>query len=373
MKHLLIGMLCLFVVCNRLTAHSLPTDLTPVDRLAQNTPAYACESIESLMSFGKKNTKTELETVRFYFVWLAQNIHYDTLERDAAKQETAKQEPDFVFKTRKGICRGYADLMTTLCQKAGIAARTATGYIKSSEGEADSVKFHAWNVIKIDTKWQLFDVTWASNYVEKNKTLDENFNHHFQQEGINFIKRHYPFDPVYQLSPHVLLRTGFFFSDTEGVCESETEWDFNKILNSEMYLPPLEQEIKSYERAVAFIPEERRLYDVLSYFQSEKAHQFFNEGSNLLDKFRNIQPEMAVKWTLKDAQKNVLEATHALNFFKKALKLYESMVFIEENEDALLKQKNLLVIQKNVEATGKLIEYLGTIEMQLRKIGVAQK
>jgi tetratricopeptide (TPR) repeat protein len=373
MKHLLIGMLCLFVVCNRLTAHSLPTDLTPVDRLAQNVPAYASESMESLVVYGKKNTKTELEAVRFYFVWLAQNIHYDTLERDALKQETAKQEPELVFKTRKGICRGYADLMTSLCQKAGIPTRTATGYCKTSDGEADSLKFHAWNVIKIADKWHLFDVTWASNYFEKNKTIDESFNYYFQQDGTDFIKRHYPFDPVYQLNTQVLLRTSFFFGDTEGVCESKIPLDFNKILNSEVLLLPLEQEIKSYERAVAFIPEERRLYDVLSYFQSEKANLIFNQGSNLLDKFRDIQPEMVVKWTYKEAQKNIVEAHEAQGFFKKALKLYESMVFIEENEDALLKQKNLIVIQKNVEATGKLIEYLESIEMQLRKIGIAHK
>jgi tetratricopeptide (TPR) repeat protein len=373
MKHLLIGMLCLFVVCNRLTAHPFPTDLSPVDRLAQNVPAYACKSIESLIVYGKSNTKTELEAVRFYFVWVAKNIRYDTLERDAPKQETAKQEPELVFKNRKGICRGYADLMTSFCQKAGIPTRTATGYCKTAEGETDSVKFHAWNVIKIADKWHLFDVTWASNYFEKNKTIDESFNYYFQQEGATFIKRHYPFDPIYQLNPQVLLRNNFFYGDTEGGNESKTPRDFNKILNSEVLLTPLDQEIKSYERAVAFIPEERRLYDVLSYFQSEKAHLLFDQGSNLLDKFRDIQPETVVKWTYKEAQKNVIEANEAKDYFKKALKLYESMVFIEENEDALLKQKNLIVIQKNVEATGKLIDYLESIEMQLRKIGIAHK
>ena len=25
---------------------------------------------------------------------------------------------------------------------------------------------HAWNVIKVDNKWLLFDVTWASGYAE---------------------------------------------------------------------------------------------------------------------------------------------------------------------------------------------------------------
>jgi tetratricopeptide (TPR) repeat protein len=381
MKHLLLGMLCLFVICNRLTAHPYPvTDLSPVDRLAHNVPAYAYESIESLMVYGKANTKTSLETVRFYFVWLAENIHYDTLESKALKPHTDKQEPDSVFRYRKGICRGYADLMALLCNKAGIPARTVTGYCKTTEGELDSVKFHAWNAVKIDKQWHLFDVTWASNHFEKDKVLDDYFNYNFQQNSTSFIKRHYPFDPVFQLSKNAVVKASFFFSDSmtdtskdEQEYETSLSCDFNKILDDETVLSPLDQDIKSYERAVAFIPEERRLYDVLSYFQSEKAHIYFNQGSSLLDKFRNLEPEMVVKWTYKEAKQNVEEATEAQNFFKKALKLYESMLSINESNDTKLKESNLLIIHKNVEATGKLIDYLKGIEKELKKIGLAQR
>jgi Transglutaminase-like superfamily len=379
MKHLFLGMLCLFVVCNRLAAYPNPiTDLTPVDKLAQNVPSYACESIDSLMVFGKKHTKTSLETVRFYFVWLAKNIRYDTLESRAIKPQTAKQEPDSVFHNRKGICRGYADLMALLCTKAGISSRTITGYCKTAEGVLDSVRFHAWNTIKIDNQWLLFDVTWASNHFEKDSVLDESFNNNFQQNAIPFIKRHYPFDPMFQLSKNTVLKTAFFIheglnGDEKEIFETNKTGDFNKILDEEALLPALEQEIKSYERAVAFMPEEKRLYDVLSYFQSEKAHIFFNQGSNLLDKYRNLEPENVVKWSYKDAVKNVEDAVEAQNFFKKALILYESMVFIEDNNDTKLKESNLLIITKNVEATGKLIEYLRGIECQLKKIGISQK
>ena len=350
------------------------TDFSPIDRLAQNAPAYAGESIESLVAYSKNNTKNDGETVRFYFVWLAQNIHYDFSEREAPKRRTSKQEPDSVFYNRKGICRGYADLMTALCQKAGIPARTVTGYSKSLEGEADSVEFHAWNIIKTNNQWQLSDVTWASNYFERDNILDEHFNNYFQQPANTFIKRHYPFDPVFQLSEKARVRGAFFFADTEGAaCETKTILDFNKILDEEAQLSSLEQNIKSYERAVAFIPEERRLYDVLSYFQSEKANIIFNEGSNILDKFRILEPENVKNWSYQDAKNNVLEAKEAQNLFKKALKLYESMIFIEENNDTKLKQSNLLIIHKNVEATGKLIDYLMGIESELKKIGIAQK
>lgn len=374
MKHLLLGMLCLFVVCNRLTAHPLPTtDFSPIDRLAQNAPSYACESIESLVAYSKNNTKNDGETVRFYFVWLAQNIHYDFSEREAPKRRTSKQEPDTVFYNRKGICRGYADLMTALCQKAGIPARTVTGYSKSLEGEADSVEFHAWNIIKTNNQWHLFDVTWASNYIERDNILDDYFNNYFQQPANTFIKRHYPFDPVFQLSEKARVRGAFFFNNTEGECETQSVLNFDKILDEEAQESTLQQNINSYERAVAFIPEERRLYDVLSYFKSEKANIFFNQGSNILDKFRVIEPETVKNWSYKDVKNNVEEATEAQNFFKKALKLYESMIFIEENNDTKLKQSNLLIIHKNVEATGKLIDYLKGIENELKKIGIAQR
>jgi hypothetical protein len=373
MKHLLLGMLCLLVVCNRLAATPATTDLTPVDRLAQNVPSYASKSIESLAFFGKTNTNSDREAVRFYFVWLAQNIHYDSLELASTKRRTSKQDPDSVFLNRKGICRGYADLMTLLCEKAGIPARTVTGYSKSMEGQADSVDFHAWNIIKTDKKWHLFDVTWASNHFENDETLDAFFNNHFEQTASTFIKRHFPFDPVFQLSEKALVRGAFFFENTEGPCDMKDIGNFTKILDEEALLSPLEQNIKSYERAILFIPEERRLYDVLSYFQSEKAHILFNEGSDILDKFRKLEPESVVNWSYKTVKKNVEEATEAHNFFKKALKLYETMLFIEENDDAKLKQKNLLIIQKNVDATGKLIDYLKGLESELKKIGIAQR
>ena len=371
MKHLTVGMLCLFVVCIRLTAHPV-TDYSPVDRLALNAPSFANESIEALVAFGKNNTQNDRETVRFYFVWLARNIDYDSLELASTQRRTSKQEPDSVFLTRKAICRGYADLMTLLCQKSNIPVRSVSGYSKAVDGATDTVGFHAWNIIKIDNNWHLFDVTWASNYLDSDKMVDESFNTYFKQDAAQFIKRHFPFDPIFQLSDTITMRGTFFFGDTEGVCESTSISGFNKILDEEAELSTLEQSLNSYERAVAFIPEERRLYDVLSYFKSEKAQVYFNKASMLLDKFRDISSETIKNWSCKDVKNNINEASEALNYFSQALKLYESMTFIEINADTELKKSNMLIIHKNIGATGKLIDFLKNVEAEIQKIPLAR-
>ena len=372
MKHFVVAMLCLFVVSTRLAAHSI-TDYSPVDKLALNAPAYVGESIETLVAFGKNNTHNDKETVRFYFVWLAQNIHYDSLELAASQRRTSKQDPDTVFLTRKGICRGYADLMALLCQKSNIPARTVSGYSKAIDEPTDTVGFHAWNVIKIDNNWQLFDVTWASNHLEKVKTVDDSFNLYFKQNAQYFIKQHFPFDPVFQLNDTIMTRGAFFFGDTEGVCETLTLPDnFNKILDAEAALSTLEQSLNSYERAVAFIPEERRLYDVLSYFKSEKAQIYFNQATILLDKFRDIKGETIKQWSNKEVKNNIIEAIQVQTLFSQALKLYESMTFIEVNDDTELKKSNMLIIQKNIGATGKLINFLHDVEAEKEKTPLAK-
>ena len=56
MKHLVIWLLCLLVVSSRLVAYP-STDFSPVDRLAQNVPLFACQSIESIVTYGKNNTQ----------------------------------------------------------------------------------------------------------------------------------------------------------------------------------------------------------------------------------------------------------------------------------------------------------------------------
>ena len=372
MKHLLTGTFFLLFLCSDIKANYNVLNFNSADNLALNTPQYIAENMESLVAYGQTNTQSELEMTRFLFVWLAQNIHYDSSELYALKRTTSKQLSDSVFLNRKGICRGYADLLTLLCQKAGIYARTVTGYAKSSGDKADSSDFHAWNAIRVAGQWHLFDVTWASNYLERTNEVDSRFNQYFLQNSENFTKRHFPFDPIWQLNNQIIPRY-FFFSDTaSNWLSSDYFIDFNKILDDESTMSSMEQNLKTFERAVAFIPEEKRLHDVLNYYKSEKAHDLFEKANILLDKFRNKSDAELRRWTPKDYKSMIADAQQAKVYFEKTMQIYQSMTFITENEDTESMKSNLVSIHKNKDLTDKLIDYLQNIVSESKQIPIAR-
>ena len=372
MKHLLTGTLFLLFLCSDIKANHNVLNFNSADNLALNTPQYIAENMESLVAYGQANTQSELEMTRFLFVWLAQNIHYDSSELYALKRTTSKQLSDSVFLNRKGICRGYADLLTLLCQKAGIYARTVTGYAKSSGDKADSTDFHAWNAIRVSGQWHLFDVTWASNYLERTKEVDSRFDQYFQQSSENFTKRHFPFDPIWQLNNQIIPRY-FFFSDTvTNWVASDYFKDYYKVLEEESTMSSLEQNLYSFERAVAFIPQEKRLHDALNYYKSEKAHDLFEKANVLLDKFRNKSDAELRKWTSNDYKNMIADAQEAKGYFEKTMKIYESMTYIGENEDTESMKSNMVSIHKNKNLTDKLINYLQDIASDTKQLPIAR-
>ncbi len=370
MKHLLAGSIFLLLLCTNIKANRNVNDLNSIDYIALNTPQYATSSIESLVIYGQSNTQSELELTRFYFVWLAQNIIYDTLEFETSKRSIDKQSYDSVFQNRKAICRGYADLLTYLCQKSGIDARTISGYTKTIGQKADLTEVHAWNAIKIQGKWQLFDVTWASNYFERCGKLDYRFDDCFLQSPAVFTKRHFPFDPIWQLSNKIVTPDAFINEKSENATVDYFS-DYTKILEEEALLLSLEQNIISFERAVNFLPEEKRLYSILNYYKSEKAYYLFEKANQLLQRFRNQKDIDIQHWSNQDFKEIIENAEEAKILFGKALQLYETMSLIVQNEDIELIKSNKESISQNNQLTEKLIEHLQNLDFEINKTPLA--
>ncbi len=301
---------------------------------------------------------------------MAQNISYDTLEFEAPKRILNKQNYDTVLQNRKAICRGYADLLTILCQKSGIDARTISGYTKSMGQKPNLAEVHAWNAIKIQGKWHLFDVTWASNYLEYSKKLDFHFNDYFLQSPTEFTKRHFPFDPIWQISNKV-VPPDTFFDDKPSNSTIDYFTDYTQILDEEAVLLSNEQHIKSYERAIAFLPHEKRLHNILNYYKSEKAYYLFEKANQLLERFRNQKDIDVQQWCRQDYTEIIASTKEAKKLFEAALQLYETMSLIVEDEDEMLIQSNKKAIAQNNELTEKLIKYLQTLEFEMNKIHLA--
>ena len=94
------------------------------------------------------------------FNWVVQNIKY--------VYEYVDNDPYAVFKSHKGICQGYANLLFIMLHSIDIPAFVCNGILNPIGG-------HAWNYVYCDGKWYVSDPTnngsWLSNSVSGHSHL----------------------------------------------------------------------------------------------------------------------------------------------------------------------------------------------------------
>jgi transglutaminase/protease-like cytokinesis protein 3 len=111
-----------------------------------------------------ENKKTDKEKFDMIFTWVTKNIQYDYYTY-LAPTGSALPQLDRILKYKAGICMDYAYLMDTLCELAGIRNVSIYGYAKDDLFDVrDSIYMdnHAWNAVKLDNYWYVYDVTWSS-------------------------------------------------------------------------------------------------------------------------------------------------------------------------------------------------------------------
>lgn len=180
---------------------------------------------------------TELEKASAIYTWIAHNICYDMrelrnrtpdkiryrtlLEREFKIKALEEKRAEKTFKTRKGICSGYALLFKQLCELCGLQCVYISGTSKTTYadiGQLPKKYDHAWNAVKINNKWELIDVTWGSGEVdEANYTFVRQFNpHYFCTDPEHFFLEHYPEDEQWLLinkTRHEFAQLPLFFSN----------------------------------------------------------------------------------------------------------------------------------------------------------------
>lgn len=88
-----------------------------------------------------KGCSTEYQKYNKVYSWIRNNIKY----------EYTDNKPYTVFTQKKGICQGYADLLTVMLHSLEIPCITVNGFIP--EGG------HAWNYLNADDHWYMSDPT----------------------------------------------------------------------------------------------------------------------------------------------------------------------------------------------------------------------
>lgn len=195
-----------------------------IDNVMLHIPSQHESTIESLVKFIELNSQNETEKARAAFCWIANNIKYDA--RKYMKGKPGNFEPQKVFKKRKAVCAGYANLYQTLCRKMNLECEMVSGYSKGisyKRGQPFNESDHVWNAVKTDTTWRLLDVTWAAGYLKKTALItvfkpkyDDKY---FILKPDEFILSHMPEVPMWQLQSHPVTLKAFAADDGKIVDE----------------------------------------------------------------------------------------------------------------------------------------------------------
>ena len=168
-----------------------------LDEIAKNTSSSNEQTMEALVAYLASKGNTELNKTRLIFTWIATNVKYDDKSYNSGNY--ADMSAGSVFKRRSGVCEGYSNLFQEMCTLAGIKAEKVIGYSKGygySVGDHFTETTHAWNVVKTDGKWGLYDVTWARGYGEtvreKLKSVVKFDDYWFNVKPEEFLFTHFP-------------------------------------------------------------------------------------------------------------------------------------------------------------------------------------
>lgn len=149
-----------------------------------------------LAPYVTQNSRTEKEKVLAICHWIILHVKYDY---EAFKERQSRVQTSIqVLQSRKALSREYAQLFKEMCAAVGIQAAVVTGYTKGFDFFKNDHLYraeHVWSAVRIDQKWYLLDLTYASGHVEQKQPIG----------GHSWLKYQAQFRYVQELHPEWLL------------------------------------------------------------------------------------------------------------------------------------------------------------------------
>lgn len=133
-----------------------------IDDHARNCPIISTKNIKKLAKYLQEPTSNDLEKARSIYVWLTDNIKYD--DESYNSNNLSNMTAEKVLKERKAVCDGFSKLYYALGKEMDLNIEKVIGFAKGfsyKQGSIFKETNHAWNIIKIDKQWKVFDATWG--------------------------------------------------------------------------------------------------------------------------------------------------------------------------------------------------------------------
>ncbi|HYU41308.1 MAG TPA: transglutaminase domain-containing protein [Vicinamibacteria bacterium] len=148
-------------------------DGTPVWPLpAQVHPAVAAlpvgaeSSIASVARYIVQQEPDPWMRIKALHDYVADRVSYDV---EAYRSKTyPPQDAETVFRTRRSVCAGYANLLAAMGSAAGDEIVVVGGDSRSN-GRDLTGEGHAWNAARIGGRWTLLDATWDAGAVTEGR------------------------------------------------------------------------------------------------------------------------------------------------------------------------------------------------------------
>ncbi len=242
---------------------------------AENVPTEVSQDLDDLIDYLIEPTNSKREIATVFAYWIMLNIDYDV---DAFANSTYGEETwTTTFVDRKAVCAGYSKLYQEFCRRVGIESYLirgfSKGFKKTNENPFNATN-HGWNIIELDGKYELLDLTWASGYLkksdgkisfERDMRLSEIF-----ADPEQFVERHLPGQPRWQLLENPITMRAYYSMETfEEMSATEMPYfNFQDSIAAYRELNLYDQMIKDADDAYEFhpIPDELAIwYDIAAY------------------------------------------------------------------------------------------------------------
>ena len=252
-------------------------------------------SLDTLNKYVNQHSESNTDKVKEIYFIIADNVKYDVAKLsnqtaiDTVKPSDKVKE---VLKNGLGVCIHYAQLFDTLCKMNNISSFVVSGYTKNIDGKIAQTG-HAWNVVELDNKYYLVDVTWGAGYVDNDKFFKRYDDKYLLTLPNEFAKTHMPCDPIWQLSTNPINNYEFEMGDLSKFSEENT---FNFEDSIRLYVQSdLRTQIKGKKRRLEkngitknlTSSELNQCNTWLIYDEFNLSVDTFNEGIHLFNQYVN--------------------------------------------------------------------------------------
>lgn len=291
-------------------------------------------SLESISVAINAIANSDEEKVRSMYIWLTNNIAYDTESFFSGNYPEPKTE--ISLKNKKAVCEGYCMLFKKFCDLNNIPCITMNGYSKGvsyRKGKVFSNTDHTWNIVRINNEWKFIEATWGAGYVTNQGFIKSFSDRYFFVSPSVFILNHLPADPMWQLlSCEVAIHV--FENDSteikkylsENSCTNMVE---TQKINAYIALDSINRFRVFNENAYQFNPKNEDGLVQLSFIYSKMAYDnilILNKLINNSDKTKTYKLASEAKLYLTQSSNYIKKVKSKEKYFKSAVEMQNQII-----------------------------------------------